>query len=226
MNCASRKTASSTRLRAAIVLLAVLTAGHQGSGCSSEGDQDGPSASTTTTETAPYELCAGACATAKTCRGLLDVDACVAQCRHEVDGTGYLLTESARKYFRRLHDTADDAGCEITSWDAWLADPFGDPSAYHPDVDDPATLTECVQALAECSDQPTGFLESGCFWLYYRHNAERRALVRACFTVSCFDPDLDRNLCPCSEQPEGEPWLGMPPPEPDPGQCPWAALPP
>ena len=213
-----------TRSNRAAVAFVLVLGSASALGCrSDDGGPAGTTTQTTSSTTVPYELCPQACATAKTCRTMLDLSACEAQCHKELEGTGTLITESALDYFQHLHDTNDDSSCTITSWNLWLADPFNlDAFSLH--VAEPAVLDGCVQALAPCGDVDVRIVQSGCFSMYYRYAAERRADARTCFAVPCHNPgQLDRTSCMCSKQPEGEPWLGMPPPAPDSNQCPWSA---
>jgi hypothetical protein len=103
-------------------------------------------------------------------------------------------------------------------WEPWTFDPFG-AQEYDVQVDDPALMQECVDARWPCANTTVSMVESGCFNQYYRHNLERRAAVASCFTQTCFY----LSDCICAEQPEGQPWLGQPAPDPDPWACPWRA---
>ena len=162
------------------------------------------------------ELCPAACATVKSCAGdAIDAGACEAQCAVELSGQGYLVREIAIDYFQSLRDAQTDPDCQATHWAAWRLDPAR-PDLYHLHVDDPAALDECVQAVDRCFDDVVQSFQETCFLIFYRYNLAHRDEVRACFAVPC----AQWSDCTCTATIAGEPWVTLPPPPPQPGDCP------
>jgi hypothetical protein len=158
------------------------------------------------------ELCPASCAVVRTCSASLDVGACEAQCALELGGGGYLSAEIALKYFRILHDQAEDPDCHYTKMVMWEMDVL-DQASYVPPVEDWSVLQACVTRASACSGVTSGPAEEACFFSFYRFNDGTRDAVRQCFLGSC----SGYGDCVCAAQPSsGSPWVAIPAPPPDP----------
>jgi hypothetical protein len=174
-------------------------------GCGSDENAGGPTG-TGGTGAVGSELCAKACAVPPTCDAKADVTACEAQCKKELDGTGYLDPVVAKEYFELFVARGSDPDCTYSkgdlAWWHWTKD--RDRIDALPDQ---ARMTECRDVWYSCIG-PTGTQDGfrdTCFREYYRYNDGIRSQLKQCFALPCsMTEPFD---CVSAAQPKGEPWL-------------------
>lgn len=157
-------------------------------------------------------ICPEACGRLTSCEGNVDIPACEAQCKKELQGEGHLIPEIANDFFLSLKNVDSGKECGYLNgsyiyWSKWA--PISEPKGKYDKLLEQNILMECSDALFKCT-QSVDISEhkSTCVYAYYRYNTDMRMKIKPCFELKCPDP----GYCATQFIQQGEPWLGQPVP--------------